>query len=625
MGRFVQQLISRYVSGVSTEPKSGVTASAALEVSPAGAAAWSGLFRAQAQSLGGLAGSTEAEFLTIGVRLQEFQGDADEVSRLAREVVDRLAGSEIETATSRLGEILDHLVDFLSEEEQEAARSIETFLSILQFLDQAARPLDGFNKINKVLRMLGTSTKVESARLGAAAAGFDTLANDVERLSVQIVEKSTTIIGRQEELTAVIRRTLTQVENMEAEQRTQVRTILQKIRLTINRLTGVNERCSETARLVSAASATVAARISDLVTAMQFHDIVRQQIEHVREVLTDLAVRAEDSNSRPTAEWMAELADICQLQGAQLRHARDELLTAVARIIASLRGIAAEETRLADDIRALAGVAGEAGGSFFAEVERDLVMVNRFLAESAVANNHLTAAMTSVSGTVAGIATFVNDIEQIGEEIELIALNAQVKAARTGAEGAALGVLAEAIQRLSVDTQQQTLSISEALRRITSVTASLCRDVDAETKNLDQEASGMMADLRGLLAALRRVSEGLMAAVGSMAPVVSRLTGDIEAAVDGIGVQRTMDEVLSEAIEAMAGIVAEVHGQSAGAGHLLTAQRLRELADHYTMQSERKVHATVAGAGTLAGTMPLRAPAAATEQDSEFGANVDLF
>ena len=65
--------------------------------------------------------------------------------------------------------------------------------------------------------------------------------------------------------------------------------------------------------------------------------------------------------------------------------------------------------------------------------------------------------------TVGEIATFVGDIEKIGEEIKLIALNAQIKSAYTGDEGAALGVLAEAIQRLSIDAIDHTGAVSAYL------------------------------------------------------------------------------------------------------------------------------------------------------------------
>ena len=50
----------------------------------------------------------------------------------------------------------------------------------------------------------------------------------------------------------------------------------------------INTRCSSSVADVSAVSDEVYRAIGDVVMSMQAHDIVRQQIEHVDEALTDL-------------------------------------------------------------------------------------------------------------------------------------------------------------------------------------------------------------------------------------------------------------------------------------------------------------------------------------------------
>ena len=81
--------------------------------------------------------------------------------------------------------------------------------------------------------------------------------------------------------------------------------------------------------------------------------------------------------------------------------------------------------------------------------------------------------MREVAQTVGDMASFVGDIEEVGSEIELIALNASIKAAHTGSEGAALGVLAMAIQGLSVEAREMTGRVSDILKAITEVSDKL--------------------------------------------------------------------------------------------------------------------------------------------------------
>ena len=81
--------------------------------------------------------------------------------------------------------------------------------------------------------MLGISTKIESARLGQSAAGFDTLASDVGELSVQVNDKAAMILKRKDELARTIEQTLTGVLNSGAQQHDQVMAILARTRASL--------------------------------------------------------------------------------------------------------------------------------------------------------------------------------------------------------------------------------------------------------------------------------------------------------------------------------------------------------------------------------------------------------
>lgn len=582
-----------------------------------------------------IAGSSEEEFLGIGARLHDFYQRASEISIMSNEVVGRIAGDEVNGAIKGLEEILDRMGAYLNHAEHETDQSSGTFASILGHLDNVTGPLAGFKKINKSLRMLGTSTKIESARLGQSAAGFDTLANDVEQLSVQVIEKSGTILVQKDELSSVIRQSLVRVRELEAEQRDHVRTILHKSRQSLATLTSINDRCSSTAVVISSASTEVSQNISEVVTSMQFHDIVRQQIEHVQEVLEELCGRLKGQETpeggAEARALICETGDLCELQAAQLRHASEELVAAVESIVENLRGIAHKEAHVSDETRGMAGVADQAGSSFFSEMETDFSVVTEVLADSAVANRNLSEAMHTVAGTVGEIVKFVGDIENIGEEIELIALNAQIKAARTGTEGAALGVLAEAIQRLSLDTRLHTTVVSDTLRNITEVTEGLCNGVSGEVDTLEGEVRGMVSDLGELLQSLRTVNQTMISLLGRMDDAVRSLSSDIRSITDVIMVHQKVAQVLDPVVVALNRTVAEARQLVPVTAGTSAAERLKAVADRYTMHSERKIHAAITGA-----PVGIVVPAAAQGTDGgmqlppentadELGDNVELF
>ena len=563
-----------------------------------------------AQQLKVVAGTTEDDFLAIGGRLQDFYQRGTGISELASEMMGEVAGEHVSDAMDGLGTTLDEMGRYVGNARQEIAASSATLGEILALLEQVAGPLSGFKKVNKVLRMLGISTKIESARLGQNAAGFDTLASDVGDLAVQVNEKAGVILNRKEDLAKAIEHTLTGVLNSGAQQQGQVLGILDKTRGSLANLTTINTRCSLAAASISAVSEEVSRNIGEVVMSMQTHDIVRQQIEHVEQTLSELKGRLGSG-----CAGADEVAWVCELQAAQLSHAAKELDAAVQAIIGNLKEVARKQSGLSAESRAMAGVADQTGGSFFSEMQRDISVVSRALSESSQVNRNLCVAMGGVADTVGEISSFVGDIEKIGEEIKLIALNAQIKSAYTGEEGAALGVLAEAIQRLSIEAIDHTTVVSQTLQAIIAVTQNLNNGVSSDTATLEAEVHGMVTGLSSLLEVLRGVNEALLGSLSRMDDAVTLLSSDIDRVTTGITVHRKVSQVLEQAVLGLGAITAEARRFAPESGQ---GANLDELASRYTMHSERKIHQA------LFDTAPL-GQLAAHDSDEGMGDNVELF
>ena len=588
--------------------------------------------RLQQDRLHVLAGSTENEFLAIGAQLQDFYTRSAEIGSASAAVTDQLGGVEIRQAIGELGGIIDRMGDFLNLMEGEGEQSSTTLRTILQMIAGVDEPLAGFKKIMKVLHVLGISTKIESARLGQLGAGFNNLADDVENLAVQISDKSARIMRENVALSSKIRETLASMSTIEAGQREDVRLVLDKTRSSLEMITGVHSKCAEVAAAIAVASGEVSRNISEVVTSMQFHDISRQQLEHVQEALCDLEQRLSQVQSASNGaafdkETAGEAYGVCRLQSAQLLHARDGLTAAVNGIVENLQGLADKGRGIAWQTREMIRVADGAGDSLFIEIEKSLAPVVGLLAKSASANLNLVRAVNSVSETVGEICAFVIDIETIGEEIKLIAMNSQVKAARTGAEGAALGVLAEAIQRLSVDACLQTAAVTATLRKITRVTEELSGGAVVGTLTGELDAEAMAGSMKGLVDSIRGMNDGVMATLAQSDAAVQELSNDIESATGGITVH--------DAVAAEVGVItAELESIMAQAREIAPEAAeidLASLSGRYTMDSERQIHASFTGAAAIALTgsdaeiWDTPSAMAGGEGESELGDNIELF
>ncbi len=592
--------------------------------------------RYQQERLSRLAGSTENEFLATGARLQEFYTRTMEIGGTSSLVTGQLDGEEIVKDIGELKSIIDRMEEFLNIVEAESEQSSMSLLKTLQMIAGVDEPLAGFKKIMNILHVLGISTKIESARLGQLGAGFNTLADDVENLAVQISDKSSRIMSENVSLSSKIQETLGRMNDIEAGQREDVRLVLDTTRSSLEMITGVHRKCAEVASAIATASDEISRNISQVVTSMQFHDITRQQLEHVEEALCDLECQIEEARAAgevndqtvgSTSKLAGDVYGACRLQSAQLLHARDGLASAVSGIIGNLQGLADKGQGIVRQTREMIRAADGAGDSLFIEIEKNLAPVVGLLAKSAAANSNLARALESVAETVGEISTFVIDIETIGEEIKLIALNSQIKAARTGKEGAALGVLAEAIQRLSVEACLQTAAVSGTLRDITRVTEVFTGNnaVQASSGELDPEA--MSIRLKALIDSIRNMNDEVMTSLAQSDAAVQELTDDIESVTSGITVHELVDAEVGE-------ISAELEKVMARTCEIVPEAAtidLTSLAGRYTMQSEREIHNSFTREGAVAlnstsvQVWDSVSPAETGEVEPDLGDNIELF
>lgn len=591
---------------------------------------WRSKLKPVQETLQILASATEDEFLQIGSRLQDFYVRSAEMTSMANRLVEAVSGEQVQPLVDRLRQMIGDMQAYLQGAGRRTADSCTTLQQILDLLEQVTHPLDSYQKMTKVLRMLGISTKIESSRLGDVGFGFLTLAMDVERLSHLVSDKSSSILVHRHGLSAMIADNLRLARSTEAIRARDLEGMLENTSHSLDELLAVNTRCATLGSMISSVSGEVSENISEVVSSMQMHDMTRQQVEHIIEALGHLLGKLSDSDGQLTPELFSKLVieagDVCELQEAQLRFATSELCGAVGAIVENLRDVASKQVMMADEALTISGAAGSDGDSFVDAMRKGMSAVTMVLLNCTKADREMSATLTKVAETMQEITGFVTDIEDIGLEIDLIALNSQIKAAHTGREGAALGVLAEAIKRLSVDAVIQTESVAGILTQINQFTSHLSMDSSEETRELNAKVDTMQEEVTRILSELGTMNDGLAELLIQLNGRVAALTHDIEQATSGIDVHHRVSAMADEAMSLLDGIVRQARALQPASSEF--KDNLRHMEARYTMQSERHIHESIARKRSGASALPKvehKPEPSAVADDSGFGDNVDLF
>ncbi len=417
---------------------------------------WRDRLHAIAAELSEIASSTEGDFLMIGGSLRDFSVRTRELSQLSSAIAERMAGAKMKEAMEGLQETFSRVRRL----DGESGLGRDVLTTILENFGCVQTHLLFFEGTVRQLHALCSFIRIENARSGRVDTGFDTLADDVMVLARNIRSQSARLLDQVTVLTNLIGNNLEKIRHFDDQQHRNARHILDD---SVNNLSALREKYANSTEAMKAFSLhwnRLSSNIGEVVSAMQFHDITRQRIEHVSEALADLAVpgaapaRRRVFPLRP-AHLQSDsggIAAACELQAAQLSHARDEFVSAVQAIIENIHDIADNVEEISEETRQLAGAADDEGNSFLTTLDAGLASLTSAISNYESANDELTAALGRTVEMVEQMSELVSQIEKIGIEMRIIAINASIHAAHIGEEGLALGVLADALRPLSLET-----------------------------------------------------------------------------------------------------------------------------------------------------------------------------
>lgn len=544
--------------------------------------------------------STEREFLTLGERLQEIVARAHG----QRAAIAGLLESTGQTAGGDIAGVLEE-ISRRSGEVETAADGVSRFEDLLARVRAVGEPLRGLAEAVRTIRVVGMVTRVESARLGGDASGFDALAGEVARLADAIDERSAGILEAVSGVGQLLVRTRQSAAETERRQQAGIDAMTSECTAGLARVEVERRRVAEVSRALEGRWESFACEIGNLVAALQIHDSTRQRLEHVAE-----ALRAAGAGHEPASES----GRLIELQTLQLVQARQAFLDAVDGIdsdLDRLRGIIADCARTAGE---LSGVAATSGSSFAADLERRLEAIAGTISELAESRRSMAAAGAGVGQACTRMSSFVAEIESVAEQLLRLALNAQIQAVHLAGTGVVMEAVAEGIRASSDTASERARTTGQGLREVEAAADGMniaCGGTDAEVA----EAAALAERVRACASRLEEGAGKSAEVLAAQSTESARLAAEIDALRASIISVRDAGEVTGSCISALREIAqtTAIARKTPGNGEVLA-----EAGRKYTMHAERQAHETFVG---------VAAPAAGNggAADSDFGGNVELF
>ena len=311
------------------------------------------------------------------------------------------------------------------------------------------------------LRLLQTMFRIESATCSPEIqALFTSISIEIERLQSRMstmVSKEFEAIGNTQATLNSVRLRLREIHVQQTGVATR-RAEIEKSLLHLQKQVGLNE--GRDVRLIGVIEA-IAAKVGEIVTALQYQDILSQRLGHVSNGLSEMAKQMQAAGRLRPPDLLSFLRDASRVESAQLEEIERLLNGAIETLDGSLRGISLEIGELNEECVLLKDIeSASVTGDGMVQILLDAISETREFNESSYAQtDDICRALEPISGLVGGLT---ESILEVSIQIRLIALNAQVQAVQAG-EGTGLEVLSA-----------RTCSISE---EITDIVAQILSDL----------------------------------------------------------------------------------------------------------------------------------------------------
>jgi methyl-accepting chemotaxis protein len=394
--------------------------------------------------------------------------------------------------------------------------------------------------------------------------------------------------------------------------------MLEAVESSLASLNGVFRAGEEAARTVAEKMSSITSHISTVIASLQFHDIARQRLEHVQSALLSIAQNGEGKE---------QPVDVCALQAAHLRKARNEMVNAIEKVIEELAFLNADVDQLTAQMKSSAGFQTSDNVSVLGQIDHSLRPVFELLKESAGRTEIYSRVMAKVKEETTAIHRFVDEIEEVVTEIELFALNSRIKSACMGENGAPLSVISEMIGTLSDTSRRCAARILELLTSISRPAQNLAAQQNPGSLQSAPLPADWQNSFAPLLSFLTSVREEVIATLREMDRKTTSLSESISFMIENTSVHTMFAETITKAVQELEDITFIIGDQP----NVPTdpAAYEDELAIRYTMESERVIHRHFAASthnqrGSARGGLS-NVALGGSENEHHFDTNVELF
>ncbi|MBI5380635.1 MAG: methyl-accepting chemotaxis protein [Opitutae bacterium] len=475
---------------------------------------------------------------------------------------------------------------------------------VVKNLQQACAVHAKFVQTNMMFRVLTMSIRMEAARVDPEYQGiFINVASAIAEIEQKISATTESAFNRIEH---VVQETVSergQLQHTQEDLHTRAQSSIGMINRELDNVKDALSPCLNLSQSIGALLDRTKPLTLRVLTSLQYQDIVRQKLEHVATGLDEMCTQINrNAKGQGTVDW-GYLHHATRVQQAQLHSARTEIEQAGLEVTSGLNDLLAISEELVNRFTEMEQAAADAFLSCrVADMFREEIGKLARIADQSEQTNCNISRLVERIETV--VSVFSQEISQHEFEVKLVALNAQISAARLPSADA-LNRLAEETSRVAAENATVTNELTAELQ----ATLKNLRKIKTEADDFLALIKREKADLeRGALvvsAKLERLSQRIQQNSTQVSKNFSTAHETSRALLEGLAFPQEIGACFGPGQELCESLLATTAGFASQED--LSAEaigRLEAHQEHYTMREEHAAHAAALGQASQPSAAP---------------------
>ncbi|MEZ5359724.1 MAG: hypothetical protein R3F48_12975 [Candidatus Zixiibacteriota bacterium] len=571
-------------------------------------------------------------FLDIGNDLRDLHEHAGQLAQLTGNTARLIGHGSGDGFLAYIDALSNNSLSSLSKSQDRFATSLERIGEIQKIMETLPLKNRQLERTGKKLRVIGMNIRVESSRSGIAQEAFAAFVEDLDNLVNRTIHITNEIRSNVHTANDRQNKVRGRIDAGREDLEVLVEQARENITSTAEKSSDLLEVSAEELRRTTERTQIIQQLISEIVTAIQIDDIVRQRLEHIVHALDELSMEMSklekgSADLESANAWCGHAHAVLTVQMAQLKDTIDELERASSTLRRSFLQIGVEIGQLvAESDSSGFDISGNELTTHFDQLKQVLEKMGIIFAKVSELDNLTKTAAEEVAESSSILARHIDEIIDISIDMQLQALNAIVKSVRLGDDGRTLQILSHEVTQLADGSNKFVQDVVTDLGYI-NTTAKALEDSSTE-KTGEKFDFGQSNDFR---ADLRQVSQGcesyndLVTEASEKSIALESSIGETEKNLAFLSElmtdMRSYIPLLQKNIELFSPYAGETFARNEHVGILKQA---------YTMASERIVHDTVSiDRSRKAGIQKMAEQAVGVVEpsggDSEFDDNIELF